>query len=64
MVTMSTCESEYLAGTELIRDLCWIRNIFIGLNFPPTLPITVFRDNGNANGTASNSVQTTSDMTY
>jgi len=57
MVTMSTCESEYLAGTELIRDLCWIRNILIGLNFPPALPVTVFGDNENANGIASNGVQ-------
>ena len=34
-------KSECLAGTELIRELCWIRNILIGLNFPPALPITV-----------------------
>jgi len=32
MVIMLTCESEYLAGTKLIRELCWIRNILMGLN--------------------------------
>ena len=57
MITMSTCESEYLAGTELIRELAWIRNILIGLNFPPALPITVFGDNENANGIATSGVQ-------
>lgn len=57
MITMSTCESEYLAGTELIRELSWIRNIQIGLNLPPPLPITVFGDNENANGIATSGVQ-------
>ena len=57
MITISTCESEYLAGTELIRELAWIRNILIGLNLAPTLPITVFGDNENANGIATTGVQ-------
>jgi len=57
MITMSTCESEYLAGTELIRDLSWIRNILIALNLSPPLPITVFGDNENANSIATTGIQ-------
>jgi len=57
MITMSTCESEYLVGTELIRDLSWIRNILIRLNLSPPLPITVFGDNENANSIAAAGVQ-------
>jgi len=57
MITMSTCESEYLAGTELIRDLSWIRNILIGLNLSPPLPITVFGDNENANSITTTGVK-------
>jgi len=57
MIIMSTCESEYLAGTELIRELSWIRNILIGLYQPPTLPITVYSDNENANSIATTGVQ-------
>jgi len=41
MITMSTCESEYLVGTELIRDLSWIRNILIRFNLSLPLPITL-----------------------
>jgi len=57
MITMSTCESEYLVGTELIRDLSWNRNILIRLNLSPSLPITVFGDNENANSIATTGVQ-------
>jgi len=55
-VSLSTTDAEYLAATETIRDLCWIKNIFNGARLPFETSIEMRGDNFNANGIASGTI--------
>jgi len=42
--------SEYIAATELSREISWIENLFLDLKLELIKPIELFGDNENANG--------------
>jgi len=52
-VSLSSTDAEYLAATETTREICWVLNLFKGLQLEVALPIPLLGDNENANGLAS-----------
>ena len=58
-VSTSTTDAEYLAACEATREVCWLLNLFNGLKFKISLPVSLFGDNMNANNLA-NAVSTNS----
>jgi len=61
MVCLSTAESEFVAATEVVKDVLWVRGVLSELGFSPTTPATVLEDNQacvtmirNSSGTARN----------
>lgn len=53
-VSLSSTDAEYLAASELTREVCWILNIFEGLSIKIELPVVIRGDNKNANNLANN----------
>ena len=57
-ISLSTMDAEYLAATETIRDICWIRNIIAEAKLDLPVPVVLRGDNINtnalANGTSTN----------
>lgn len=51
--TLSTTDAEYVAATELTRELSFIRNIFEELGIPFVMPVLLYGDNVNANNLAN-----------
>lgn len=51
--TLSTTDAEYVAATELTRELSFIRNIFEELGIPFVMPVHLYGDNVNANNLAN-----------
>ena len=52
-VNLSTTDAEYLAATELTRDVSWVETLFEGLSLRMAKPVELFGDNENANGIAN-----------
>lgn len=57
-VNLSTTHAEYLAATEVTRDISWVETLFEGLGLRMKKPDELFGDNENANnlgnGTSTN----------
>ena len=51
--TLSTTDAEYVAATEITRELSFIRNIFNELGIPFLTPVQLHGDNINANNLAN-----------
>ena len=51
--TLSTTDAEYVAATEITRELCFVRNIFDELGIPFITPVHLHGDNINANSLAN-----------
>lgn len=47
-VSTSSCESEYVAGSESSKELVWLRALLTGLGFPPTYATPLLCDNNSA----------------
>ena len=47
LVTLSSTEAEYIALTEAIQEVLWLRRLLKDMNQEITCPITVFEDNQN-----------------
>jgi len=45
VVTLSSCEAEYLATTHCTCNILWFRNLFAKLGFPQVQPTSLFCDN-------------------
>ena len=45
LVALSTCEAEYYAIVESMKEVIWLRNLLKTFNSYPELPTTVFNDN-------------------
>ena len=45
VVTLSSCEAEYLATTHCTHDILWFWNLFTELSFPQTQLTSLFCDN-------------------
>ena len=48
-VNLSTTDAEYLAATEVTRDILWVETLFEGLGLKMKKPVELFGDNENAN---------------
>ena len=60
-VSISTTDTKYLAATETTCEICWILNLFRGHHLEVQSPVTLFRDNENANNLA-NGISSNNDM--
>jgi len=49
-ISLSTTDAEYVAATEVMRDICHIQNLFEGIGITLQKPVTLYGDNFNANG--------------
>ena len=49
-ISLSTTDAEYVAATEVTRDICHIQNLFEGIGIILQKPVTLYGDNFNANG--------------
>jgi len=47
LVTLPSTEAEYIALTEAIQEVLWLRRLLKDMNQEITCPITVFEDNQN-----------------
>ncbi|KAK2456950.1 putative mitochondrial protein [Trifolium repens] len=56
IVTLSTCEAEYVAATSCVCHAIWLRNLLKELNFPQKEPTMIFVDNKSAIALAKNPV--------
>jgi len=45
VVALSTCEAEYMAAAEAVKEIIWIRWLLEELGFPQTGPTTLHMDN-------------------
>ncbi|WZZ79037.1 hypothetical protein YC2023_099609 [Brassica napus] len=45
IVTLSTCEAEYVAATSCVCHAIWLRNLLKELNLPQEEPTKIFVDN-------------------
>lgn len=52
-ISLSTTDAEYPTATEVTREICWVLNLFRGLQLDVALPVTLFGDNENANNLAN-----------
>ena len=53
MVSLSTTDAEYVAASEVTRELSSIRNLFDELQIPFPVPVPIHGDNFNANSLAN-----------
>ena len=56
IVTLSTCEAEYVAATSCVCHAIWLRNLLKGLGFPQEEPTRICVDNKSAVALAKNPV--------
>jgi hypothetical protein len=56
IVTLSTCEAEYVAATSCVCHAIWLRNLLKELNLPQKEPTKIFVDNKSAIALAKNPV--------
>jgi hypothetical protein len=56
IVTLSTCEAEYVAATSCVCHAIWLRNLLKELNLPQEEPTKIFVDNKSAIALAKNPV--------
>ncbi|XP_048619903.1 secreted RxLR effector protein 161-like [Brassica napus] len=56
IVTLSTCEAEYVAATSCVCHAIWLRNLLKELNLPQEEPTKIFVDNRSAIALAKNPV--------
>jgi hypothetical protein len=47
-VAASSCEAEYIAAFETVKEATWLRALLDGINMPPNVATTVFCDNNAA----------------
>ena len=45
MVCLSTAEAEFVAATEVAKDVLWVRGLLTELGMPPKSPAVIFEDN-------------------
>ena len=55
-VALSSCEAEYMALTEALKECLWVHHLLTELNVRHTLPITIHVDNQAAIALANNPV--------
>ena len=55
-VALSSCEAEFIAMSEAVREVRWVEQFMAELRFPPKLPIKVYVDNQAAKALAENAV--------
>ncbi|KAK2411591.1 putative mitochondrial protein [Trifolium repens] len=56
IVTLSTCEAEYVAATSCVCHAIWLRNLLKELNLPQKEPTKIFVDNKSTIALAKNPV--------
>ncbi|KOM27543.1 hypothetical protein LR48_Vigan437s000300 [Vigna angularis] len=56
IVTLSTCEAEYVAATSCVCHAVWLRNLLKELSLPQVEPTKIFVDNKSAIALAKNPV--------
>ncbi|XP_028063233.1 uncharacterized protein LOC114266532 [Camellia sinensis] len=56
IVTLSTCEAEYVAANSTVCHAIWLRNVLKHLGFPQENPIEIYVDNRSAIALAKNLV--------
>jgi len=56
IVTLSTCEAEYVAATSCVCHVIWLRNLLKELNLPQEEPTKIFVDNRSTIALAKNPV--------
>ncbi|KAG7553295.1 hypothetical protein ISN45_Aa06g038290 [Arabidopsis thaliana x Arabidopsis arenosa] len=56
IVTLSTCEAEYVAATSCVCHAIWLRNLLKELSLPQDEPTKIFMDNKSAIALAKNPV--------
>lgn len=56
IVTLSTCEEEYVAATSCVCHAIWLQNLLKELNLPQEEPTKIFVDNRSAIALAKNPV--------
>ena len=56
IVTLSTCEAEYVAATSCVCHAIWLRNLLKELNLPQEEPTKIFVNNKSAIALAKNPV--------
>jgi len=49
-ISFSTTNAEYIAATELTREISWVENLFLDLKLELVKPIELFGNNKNTNG--------------
>ena len=52
-VTLSSCESEYCAFTDIVKDIKWVKKLASVLEIPFPTPAEIFNDNQTAQNLAS-----------
>ena len=55
-VTQSSCEAEFVALTEVAKDILWIRQLLTEMRFRVSTPTVIFIDNQAAQALAENPV--------
>jgi hypothetical protein len=56
IVTLSSCEAEYVAANSVVCHLIWLRNMLKHLGFPQENPTEIYIDNRSAIALAKNPV--------
>lgn len=56
IVTLSTCEAEYVAANSVVYHAIWLRNMLEHLGFPQEIPTEIYIDNRSAIALAKNPV--------
>ena len=57
VVAQSSCEAEYIALSELVKELLWLKNLLTELTIPFKLPFLVYVDNKAARELAENPIR-------
>jgi len=50
VISLSTTDTEYVAATEVTRDICHVQNLFESIGIILQKPVILYGDNFNANG--------------
>ena len=58
-MTLSTAEAEYVALSQAVQEVVWIRRLMTSLGFPPKKPTPVYEDNEAAQALATKELMTT-----
>ena len=54
LVTLSTCEAEFIEAVEAAKEMMWLRNLLGELGYPMTGPSTLYIDNAGAVSVSKN----------